>query len=113
MGYCTFISAEIKTAPNKDYIKQDSPFYNKIKKWFADCLGNEEALVDLHYGEIYHWYEVDADMKEFAKAFPGVYLIMRGQGEDRDDEWIIETYNGKFHKSYAEYLSPKIYFEDN
>ena len=110
MGYETYMNAELKTKPYGEWIEETSSIYEEIEKWFADCLNDENALDIILAGESIKWYEVDKDMKEFAEKFPDVYFILWGEGEDKGDDWIIETYQGEFHKSYAEYIPPKIYF---
>lgn len=109
MGYYTYMNAELKTEPYGEWIEETSSIYKAVDKWFTDLFGNEKALEDILTGESLKWYEVDADMEKFAKEFPDVYFILWGEGEDRGDDWIIETYNGEFHKSYADYIPPQTY----
>lgn len=110
MGYYTYMDAELKTAPDGKWIEETSPIYKEVEKWFADCLEDENALETILTGESLKWYNVDTDMEKFAEKFPDVYFILWGEGEDRGDDWLIETYQGKFHKSYADYTPPQTYF---
>jgi hypothetical protein len=110
MGYYTYMYAEVKTSPDGDYLENDSHLYAAIEKWFANCLEDEDALTNLIRGEDLKWYDVDKDMAEFAKEFPNVYFILWGEGEDRGDVWVIETYDGEFHKDCADYTPPQTYF---
>lgn len=110
MGYYTYMWAEIKTSPDGDYLEDDSHLYAAIERWFTVRFDDDNFLHSLIQGEDLKWYEVDKDMEEFAKEFPNVYFILRGEGEDKGDDWVIETYDGEFHKDYADYTPPQTYF---
>jgi hypothetical protein len=110
MGYYTYMNAELKTSPDGERIEETSPIYKEVDKWFTDLFEDEKALEDVLAGENLKWYEVDEDMEKFAKEFPDVYFILWGEGEEQGDVWVIETYQGEFHKDCADYTPPQTYF---
>lgn len=57
------------------------------------------------------WYKSKEDIAKVAKEFPDVSFTLEGQGEDREDWWVIEVKNGKAYIGYCMLISP--YESDN
>lgn len=45
------------------------------------------------------WYESDEDMLRLSSRFPDVLFTLRGQGEERDDEWYAYYLNGRVQEA--------------
>ena len=49
------------------------------------------------------WYDWNRDMSQFANEFPDVEFHLKGDGEDKDDWWVV-PFKGK--REQIKYCSP-------
>ena len=49
------------------------------------------------------WYDWNKDMSQFANEFPDVEFRLEGNGEDKDDWWVV-PFKGK--REQIKYCSP-------
>jgi hypothetical protein len=47
------------------------------------------------------WYDHHDDMIALSKEFPDVMFMLKGEGEDRDDNWRLFVQNGEWEEVFA------------
>lgn len=67
-----------------------------------DCEGNAT--------DWYKWYEYRKDMIDVSRRYPDLTFCLVGEGEDRDDDWMMYFQNGRFKYFQPEIRWPR--FED-
>lgn len=84
------------------------------EKKLAEIIETEE-LLDIfdHEGNAtdwYKWYEYRSDMITVSRRHPDLIFCLRGEGEDREDNWMEYYHDGKFKHLQPELRWPS--FED-
>lgn len=109
MGYCT--NFELRLYGEKDSIiaafKRIEELTDNLITW--SC--GDDILTEILDGNAAYfeakWYSRKKDIVKVAKEFPDVSFTLEGQGEHREDWWVIEAQNGKTHISYCTIISPQ------
>ena len=108
MGYST--NFELRIGGEKDRVKEAFERLDEITDYLLTWAGGENAVYDiLNEQSLYFeakWYSREEDMAQIAKEFPDVRFYLEGEGENRDDWWIIEAQNGKASISRCVLISP-------
>lgn len=52
------------------------------------------------------WYECRTDLVEFSKRYPHVLFVLRGEGREAGDLWILYAHNGKGQLTKAKIVYP-------
>lgn len=115
MGYYT--NFELRLYGEKDSIiaafKRIEELTDNLITWscgddiLAEILNGNAAYFEAK------WHSRKKDIAKVATEFPDVSFTLKGQGEDREDWWIIEAQNGKTHISYCTIISPEEQEADN
>ena len=115
MGYYTYFQLRMWDAEGKELSEE---LYDKVitklcEVFCADGDNPRDALDDLKemidYGCEMKWYECHEDMAKVAKAFPEIKFEFEGRGEDTEDWWIEQFYDGKSAIEYAKPPERKLF----
>ena len=100
MGYYTdFRLTMYKGEDCSEIVERESALYNQIGKAFTKMFVEDEdyfeQLTDEYWGANWKWYNYRNDMRRLSAQFPDVYFVLEGTGEEHDDIWQLDIYNGK------------------
>lgn len=108
MGYYT--NFELRINGEKDRVKAAFERLDEITDRLLTFAFGKDAVYDiLNEQSLYFetkWYSRKEDMAQITKEFPDVRFYLEGEGENRDDWWIIEAQNGKASISRCVLISP-------
>lgn len=108
MGYYT--NFELRINGEKDRVKAAFERLDEITKGLLTWPNGNDAVYDILNERSLcfeaKWYERRENMAQIAEEFPDISFTLEGQGEDRDDWWVIEAQNGKAHIDYCILISP-------
>lgn len=115
MGYYTYYSLNAYEKNEVgDFYSIPDDLEAKIVKWEAENLEHIFSLDDKCFYDglgrgCLKWYDHVEDMKIISKAFPDVWFVLGGEGEERGDNWILYIHNGKAERvdSHIEYDEPE------
>lgn len=109
MGYYT--NFELRLYGEKDRViaafKRTEELTDNLITW---ACGNDILDEILDGNAAYFeakWYSREKDIAKIAKEFPDVSFTLEGEGEDRDNWWIIEAQDGKASISRCVLISPQ------
>ena len=89
MGYYTYFTLTHLSGPKEDY--------DKLLKDIE-----EEAGLDLTYGEEAKWYDCTEDCAKISKRYPNVLFQLDGRGEEAGDVWSERFLNGEWERVEVE-----------
>ena len=106
MGYYTMFNLEVRGVDGAHPLTEEK--LAEIGKAFDEIFGEEDAfesLISEYYPE-WKWYTCDYDLGKLSTKFPDVIFTLEGKGEDREDWWIAEYWNGNIQKNKAQLIPP-------
>lgn len=86
MGYYTYFKLQLEPE-NFDIIKEIRN--NDPDSGFAWALDNDGNAADSA-----KWYEWEEDMQRISKNYPNYIFHLSGEGEENDDLWKADFWNG-------------------
>lgn len=101
MGYYTYYSMDVLQGTDDDIAKVVQYLKNKDIVGYAldESLRPYDGVI---------WYEHHEDMIELSMAFPDLYFVLHGEGDDREDVWDSHYKNGMFQELYVSLVMPEI-----
>lgn len=102
MGYYTSFSLNIWDKDGQ-WIDEGNPIFDKIAERFETITSyNKDDFEEMvHYAIELKWYEWKEDMKKIVADFPDVKFEIDGRGEQNDDWWVAQWYNGDYAVEYV------------
>ena len=107
MGYNTYYTVEINDIPPKCM----ENIYSKIDSFLEDIWESSDTFIGgSYYGR---WYDWDRDLINLSSEYPEIFIVVDGDGEERDDFWRAFIKDGAIqysggHIVYDEYDPEKM-----
>lgn len=116
MDYYTRYKMSLRCAEVGNFLTAER--MNEIRKAFNEMVGYEGAFDDITNGNAnWKWYSaeeatetIEEAMENFSEQFPEVIFTIEGKGEEREDWWINECWDGCVRRHDAVISPPDDYF---
>lgn len=96
MAYLTYFTVFVKEDPKK----QKGQLITDIRK----LRKNHNIIAGMAFEDT--WYTCLTDMTNLSEKYPEMFIILYGEGEARDDNWIAYFKNGEGKKIKASLVYP-------
>lgn len=84
--------------------KVNDQLFREILQAFEDFLGEGELFDERGITDECKWYDHQEDLVKFSKKYPKILFKLNGDGEDREDYWVLYVINGSYFKERAEII---------